>query len=245
MICIRLVRILVLLAILFGLFSSRLVAQHVPAGPVWPHSAGAAPVWAFVQDAVSTVPCTVDPCPVTLASPTTAGSVLVAALNSTVTTDTITVVTGGGGTWNLCSGCQNPNTVLGGQDLAYNTTGTGGVTEIDVQDSAGNPRFVAVIEIKCTANCGTIALDAVPSTLGNSTSCATCTLAAFTGLTGTSDAFIQFANYEDGPISSPSGGYVIAPSTIFVYKLNSSIGTAPTVAQTAAGNFIATGLAIK
>lgn len=209
---------------------------------------GASPVWTFVQDATNFA-CVANPCPVTFTSPTTSGSVIIAALSSVTGTDTITSVAfaaSGGGTWVLCSssGCKTSQTTLGAVDLAYNITGTGGATVINITDAAGNPTFVAAIEIKCTANCGTIALDEIPSSFGNSASCGTCTAAGFTSLTGTSDAIVQFMSY-DNTLSAPSGGYILSPSAVFLYHLNSAVGTAPTITQSAAGNFVATGIAIK
>lgn len=210
-----------------------------------PPSGGASPTWAFVQDATN-FSCGANPCTVTFSTATTAGSFIMVGLSSTNGTDTISSVSGGGGTWNLCaaSGCHITNTNIGSGDVSYNITGTGGATAISVTDAAGNIGFLAAIEIKCTANCGTIALDAIPNSFGNSTSCGTCTAAGFTGLTGTSDAIAQFMNY-DNTITAPSGGYILSPSSVFLYHINSAVGTAPTATQTAAGNFLATGLVIK
>src|ERR1700743_2674574 len=78
-------------------------------------SGGAAPTWAFVQDGANFA-CTANPCPVTFASPITAGSVVVAGLASIGSpSDTITAVSdSGGSTWTLCGGgsgaCQVTNT---------------------------------------------------------------------------------------------------------------------------------------
>lgn len=209
------------------------------------HSGGASPVWAFVQDTTN-FSCVANPCTATFSTATTAGSVIIAALSSVTSTDTITTVSGGGGTWTLCvaSGCKTTQTTIGAIDIAMNITGTGGATAIAITDAASNPAFVAAAEFKCTANCGTIALDKIPATFGNSAGCGTCTSAGFTGLTGTSDVIVHFMNY-DNTMSAPSGGYVISPSAVFLYHINSAVGTAPTVTQTASGNFVATGIAIK
>jgi hypothetical protein len=227
------------------LLQASLFGQSLPFGSMPIGSGGSSPTWSFVQDATNFA-CTTNPCTVTFSTATTAGSFIMVGLASATGTDTISTVSGGGGTWNLCSssGCHVTNTNIGSGDVAYNITGTGGATAIAITDAASNPAFVAAIEIKCTANCGTIALDAIPNSFGNSTSCGTCTAAGFTGLTGISDAIAQMMNYNN-TLSSPSGGYTLSPSGVFLYHVNSAVGTAPTATQTASGNFLATGVAIK
>jgi hypothetical protein len=232
-----------------------LIAALVALHAAWPQQvitarrrvhSGAAPVWTFVQ-AAANFSCTANPCSVTFTSPETTGSVIVAGLASASAGDTITAVSDGGNTFNLCasSGCQVTNATIGSGDVAYSVTGVGGATVVNITDAASNPEFVTAIEVLCTANCGTTALDAVPNSFGNSTSCATCTAAGFPALAGTSDVIVQMMNFNNAPLSSPTGGYVALSTAPWIYRLNATVGTAPSVNQASAGPFLATGVAIR
>jgi hypothetical protein len=211
---------------------------------------GAAPVtpptWVYVQDALGG--CNAGTCTVSAAIPTTAGSVLVVGVwaNNFAAT-ALTSISGAGGTW-LGGGSGNQILEVDNAfDLAYDITGTGGSQSISVS-ATGSPNYAFLLEIKCTANCGTISLDQGGVTSGNS-SCGispTCPGAAYTSLSGSADLEIQFV-YPDSGIASVTGGYAIAHNDgWFIYNLASSVLTAPALTLDSGGQqFVASALAFQ
>jgi hypothetical protein len=212
-------------------------------------SVAAAPTWEYVQSSY-TGGCSGTTCTVPLAA-TTAGSVLVAGtLDLNAAGHTISSVTGGGGTWTLCpaSGCLVTQAPQFSLDMAYNITGTGRAKSATVTLNSTDSNWTAVVdEWKCTATCGTIALDQIVSSKYTSAFCSTgCLGAGFTGLSGTRDLVISLVDrtQEAGMPSSP---YVYDTTAGFwiAYALNITSGTAPTLPLKVAGPFAATGLAFK
>lgn len=210
------------------------------------------PVWTFLQDSQNdTCGGSTNTCADTL-SATTAGSVLVAGMFASVlTTDPIASVSGGGGTWSLCaaSGCQVLGPAAGSNtiDMAYNITGTGGATSITVTDTNSKIHAVAVDEFQCIARCGGIVLDKVASTQGSSASCTSCTMPAFTALTGVSkpisDLFVVMNNFAN--TLTPPSPFVEDANENFAYALNYGTGTAGTATQSPAGAFQTSGITFK
>jgi hypothetical protein len=207
------------------------------------------PVWSYVQFGYNNGCASGTTCSVGV-SATTAGSVMVASIfDLTGAGDTITSVTGGGGTWNTCTsaGCK---ATVGGFSLntAYNITGTGGATSITVNINASNASWYAMVgEFKCTANCGTISLDAAASANYTNSSCTTlCSGTPFTGITGASDLIVNTVNRATAA-GTPSSPYTYGtiPGMWMAYALNYNSGIAPTLPLTTAGPFGAIGLAFK
>ena len=207
---------------------------------------GAAPTWAFVQDA-SILPCSADPCVVNLTNPSTAGSVMVVELTSTTASNTITAVSDGvGGTWTTCTGCavNSANSALGSISAAYIVGSPGGATSVSVTDSLSNIEFIAVAEFKCTANCTSLAFDQAPSSFGDLASCGTCTMSGFTGA-ASSALVINVINVGSALPTTPSTGYVIAPTGLFIYDLAAASGTAGTVVQSPSSTFLSSGVSFR
>jgi DNA-binding winged helix-turn-helix (wHTH) protein len=214
-----------------------------------PVPVAAPPTWAYVQSAY-TGGCSGTSCAVPLVA-TTAGSVLVAGtLDLNAAGHTISSATGGGGTWALCpeSGClvtQSPQFSL---DMAYNITGTGGAKSVTVTLDSADSNWTAIVdEWKCTASCGTIALDQIVSKKYTSALCSTdCLGAGFTGLTGTSDLIVSLVDrtQEAGVPSSPYV-YDTTAGQWIAYAPNITSGAAPTLPLKVVGVFAATGLAFK
>jgi DNA-binding winged helix-turn-helix (wHTH) protein len=211
-------------------------------------SVPAGPTWIYVQNGFNNS-CSGTTCTVSL-STTTAGSVLVAGMfDITAAGHTIASASGGGGTWSLCasSGCALTQSAFS-LDMAYNITGTGGATSVVTTLNSSSTNWgVDIDEWKCTANCGTIALDQIVGTKYTSASCSTgCLGAGFTGLTGTSDLIVDFVDRTTAA-GTPSSPYVYDGNSgdWIAYALNIKSGTAPTLPLKVAGPFAATGLAFK
>jgi hypothetical protein len=217
---------------------------------LWRRSSVAAnPTWTFVQSAY-TGGCSGTTCAVPLAA-TTPGSVLVAGtLDLNAAEHTISSVTGGGGTWTLCpeSGCLVTESPQFSLDMAYNITGTGSAESVTVTLNSADSSWTAIVdEWKCTANCGTIALDQIVSSKYTSTSCSTgCLGAGFKGLTGKSDLIVSLVDRTQAA-GTPSSPYVYDTTAglWIAYAPNIKAGTAPTLPLEVAGPFAATGLAFK
>jgi DNA-binding winged helix-turn-helix (wHTH) protein len=212
-------------------------------------SVAARPTWVYVQSAY-TGSCSGTTCAVPLAA-TTAGSVLVVGtLDLNAAGHTISSVTGGGGTWTLCpaSGCLVTQAPQFSLDMAYNITGTGRAKSVTVTLNSTDSNWTAIVdEWKCTANCGTIALDQIVSSKYTSALCGTgCLGAGFTELTGTSDLIISLVDRTQAA-GMPSSPYVYDTTAglWIAYALNITSGTAPTLPLKVAGPFAATGLAFK
>lgn len=218
-------------------------------------AAAASPNWAFVQSAFDFSCASGTSCTISGLASTTAGSVMVVGLAGTggVSGVKFTSGSGGGGTWQLCasSGCFQ-NAFGDSQDIIYNITGTGGATSVTISYNTTISAVLALGEWKCTANCGTIAVDQLVTAPVQSASCSTCTAAAYTGLTGTSDLMVQLVGIANNP-ATPSAPYQLDSNLVWIYALNNSSGTAPTVCNSSsssscvadAGSFAATGLAFK
>lgn len=189
-------------------------------------------------------------CAVSMTSPTTANSILIAGyFGGSNTTNHISSGTGAGGTWALCAASACHNNASGGAeplDLAYNLTGTGGSSSITMTISATDSVFegFVIAEFQCTSNCGTIAFDAVSSVVNNA-SCTTCTAGSFSSLTGTSDLLFQLVSNNVSTFTTPvSSPYVLDPSGNFIYAAGSVSLTAPTATNLSTA-FSSSGLAIK
>lgn len=199
------------------------------------------PTWAFVQANENFSCATGTTCAVTLSASTANSILLVGIIDNTVAGHTIASASGGAGTWNLCpaSGCAN-TTGNWSFDNAYNLTNTGGATSITVTiNSSDSSWFLYVNEFKCTANCGTIALDkiATPAT----STCTSCTGASFSGLT-TGDLLIMNSD------TSSTYSAISSPYTLFSslgYCLSACTGTAPTFTVSPSAVFAAIGISFK
>lgn len=150
-------------------------------------SGGPAGQWSVLQQRLLSCPALTSPCAITVAS-TTAGSAM-AVYIITDNSVTITSVSGGGGTWNLCaaSACHVVNTGNDSLDAAYNLTGTGGATSISVSlsTSGATELFAGFMEFAppkgTTPQLDTVGVAQSSSCLSN------CPTPALT-LTGTNDA---------------------------------------------------------
>lgn len=208
-------------------------------------SAAAAPVWTYVDTAVNASCAAGNSCVVTGLTSTQTNSVLIAAYEvSSGFAPNISAVSGGGGAWPLCpsTSCYESLGGVGTIDQAYNVTGSGGATSVTVTLASATSQtwIAAVAEWHCTANCGTIALDQIATNV-TSSSCASCTGASFSGLTGTSDICEQLA-FNNG--ITGYGTYTSDSTGAIPYLLNSVSGTAPTFTQPT-GSFIASGMCFK
>jgi hypothetical protein len=219
------------------------VPQHTGALAVAPTG----PTWTYVDTAVNASCPAGTTCTITGLTSTQTNSVLIAGyeIDSGFSANIVSA-TGGGGTWIVCASLNCYKT-LGGTgtvDQAYNLTGTGGATSVTITTSSsiGVGWIAAAAEFHCTANCGTIALDQIGINT-SSASCASCTGASFTGLTGTSDICEQFTYTPSG--LSGGGTYTLDSSTGLPYLLNAASGTAPTFTQSSAGGFVSSGICFQ
>jgi len=207
-----------------------------------PSGAGGGPVvlspgWTFIQDsytdcgAVSS--CSVPTCATGAycMSPTTSGTVWVAAIvvgDNGSTHPTISSVTGGGGSWNLCAASACHTFVSGqmGSDAAYNFTGTAGTTTITVNLSATATSYFHIIFVELLPPSGySASLDGVA--VNNSSSCHICTAASPT-VTQT-DAIVQIPQFSCcySDFNGWSSPYITDYNSIGIC-LNCSSGAAPT-----------------
>jgi hypothetical protein len=223
------------------------VTGHYNKGP-----SGGSPTWAFLQKANNSA-CTAgtSTCNVTVGN-TTANSVMACAfstVDSTQKTLSSCSMSAGGSSWTNCgSGCQVGVTGLW-SDVAYSALGgtaqTAPTLTCTLNTASVSTWLCAFFEAHCTANCGTIAIDQV-GTAGTSTSCSSCTGASYSGLTGTSDLMVQFANVANtGSCGGGCGIYTLTSDTVWLYALNTTSTTAPTLTQTGAGKASIPGLSFK
>jgi hypothetical protein len=199
---------------------------------------GAVGTWSLLHVAQSS--CTSSASQSITVPSTTAGTVQVIALGacSSAGSSTISSASGGGGSWVTCPshGCAISGVGdLGTTDLIYNITGTGGATSISVTISTSENAILNYAEFKLTCTgCAAIS-NQQNSRTTSSSSCSTCTAASFTSLTA-NDLLVQAMNIDNYP-TTPSGSYVVEPTYFtFLYNLNSSTLTAPTVCQSSSSS---------
>lgn len=147
----------------------------------------------------------------------------------------LTGCTGGGGTWVTGSTANFAlyNATAGMMAAAYNVGGTGGTATITCTYSGSATSPVVGMD-EFTKSSGTASLDALSSTTVNSTCAGTCTLAAFSSLTGTSDLLVQIIDWGSG-VGNPTAPYVWDSQQLDAYALGSRQTAAPTITQSGGG----------
>lgn len=207
-----------------------------------------AQTWTYVQDSLITY-CVAGASSCTFTSgnilPTTAGTVWVVAVNTTNNV-TISSVTGGGGTWQLCpaSSCHIfSSTPVGNMDFAYNLTGNTGTSSITVNLSGNSGAIFGGNFFELLPPAGsTASFDAAGT--NSSASCQPCTGVGLT-LSAT-DAVIQNI-FGNSPFSwnAWSSPYLTLPVGEGL-NLNATSGAAPTVTvKTPANGAVFNAIAFK
>jgi hypothetical protein len=192
-----------------------------------------AQTWKFVQDGVLTEfancagrnSCSIGT-PNGNIIPTVAGSIWILRIHTNVNVS-ITSVTGGGGTWHLCSGCHLWNAATSDdQDLAYNLTGNAGANTVTVNlsGSAGSYLGGNFIEILPPSGSTASFVTANTSTASSGTTLTAPTLT----LSGT-DAVVEVLSGTGAlGVNAFSSGYVTDYASDGI-GLNITSGTGPTV----------------
>jgi hypothetical protein len=199
-----------------------------------------AQTWTFLQDGVITS-CNAGASTCQMGGnnvlPTTAGSVMIVRIH-TQNNITITSVSGGGGTWQLCpaSSCHVFDSAFSdNQDLAYNLSGTGGASTIQVTVSSGASGFFGGNFMEFLPPAGaTPSFDAAGT--ASSSTCTTCTGVGLT-LSAT-DLVVQVLSGTGA--SGANAWHAFSSPYVTDYasngiNLNATSGTAPTLTLPRAG----------
>jgi hypothetical protein len=204
--------------------------------------------WTFVQDSVITS-CTVSSsCTFQSGNviPTSAGSVMLVRIH-TRNNVTISSVSGGGGTWQLCpaGSCHVYDATLNdNQDVAYSLSGTGGATNFTVNLSGAASGFFGGNFIEFLPPPGsTPSLDATGT--APSSTCTTCTGVPL-AITAT-DLILQILSGNGAKGTNAWRAYSAPYMTDYAsdgINLNATNGLAPTITLPSAGADF-TGIAFK
>jgi hypothetical protein len=198
--------------------------------------------WTYVQDRFDTfcnagsTSCTLQPGNLSATLPGSIWVVIVTTNNGASNPVTISSVTGGGGSWQLCpaSSCHAAsNSPSRNMDMAYNLTGNAGTTVITVNLSAAAVGQFGLVLVELLPPPGSVASFDVAG--GTSTSsCTTCTGVGLGTLAGT-DAVVQaIAGTSPSSWNAWSAPYITLPLGEGI-NLNATDGAAPTVVTSGPG----------
>lgn len=209
---------------------------------------GSSAGWAFVQDTViTTCKSGTSSCNINInIMPTTAGTVWILRIH-TPNNVTITSVSGGGGSWQLCpaSSCHLFDSSLTGgdnQDLAYNLSGTAGTTSVTVNLSGPAGSFFGGNFLEILPPPGSTASFDTAGTSTSST-CTTCAAPSLT-LSGT-DAVVQVLSGNGAAAWNSWSSPYMTDFAANGIGLNVSSGTGPTISVASPGGGDVTAIAFK
>jgi hypothetical protein len=212
-------------------------------------SGTSASTWTFVQDGVITS-CNAGSSSCIFQNnnviPTTAGSVMLVRIH-TPNNVTITSVSGGGGTWQLCpaSSCHLFDSAINdNQDIAYSLSGTGGATNFTVNLSGAASGFFGGNFMEFLPPPGSIpSFDA--ANVSTSATCTTCS-GAVLAITAT-DLIVQVISGNGAGGTNAWKAFSAPYLTDYAsdgINLNATSGIAPTITLPSAGADF-TGIAFK
>jgi hypothetical protein len=179
-------------------------------------------------------------------SSTIANSVVALAIY-TPSNVTVSSVSGCSATWSTgtSSNYSAYNSAVGGTNLTLAPSVAAACTSVTVTLSAAPSGNWDIVEDEFTVTgTGPAVVDQLASSNLNSTGCTSCTLSAFTGLTGTSDLLLQAINYG-GSGSTVGSPYAFDTNSAFAYLANSTSGTAPVLTQSTSSGAASLGVALK
>lgn len=208
----------------------------------------AAPVWSYLGTTVNNFTCTGTTCTITAPASLQPGDVLVAALGWPGNTTSAVSGSGGGGTWQICTGCTMYNSALGFQVWALysvNDTTTGTQT-FTFTITPTQPNWSVIFQVFRCSGCsayGPITFDQIGTPSIITTNCSPCTGSAFAQLAGQDLIEQLFLTGSGG--SSVTAPYLLDVNGDVVYALGSSSGAAPQFTLTTAAAFMSNGLSFR